>query len=73
MADEKKAILLRISGSLAEQLNLWAKDELRSVNAQIEYLLREAVRKRRGGGPTAQAQADEPHDEGNKSTSSTSD
>lgn len=45
---EKKAILLRISPELWEHLNRWAKDELRSVNAQIEYVLREAVRKRVG-------------------------
>ena len=30
-----------------EELNRWAKDDLRSLNAQIEYLLREAVRRRR--------------------------
>lgn len=30
-----------------DALNIWAKDELRSLNGQIEYLLREAVRKRR--------------------------
>jgi hypothetical protein len=30
-----------------DELNRWARDELRSVNAQIEYLLREAVRGRR--------------------------
>jgi hypothetical protein len=28
-----------------DELNRWAKDELRSLNAQIEYLLREAVRR----------------------------
>lgn len=32
-----------------EALQRWAKDELRSVNAQIEYVLREAVRRREGG------------------------
>ncbi len=47
MAD-KKPVLLRISPELWESLNRWAKDELRSVNAQIEYVLREAVRKRAG-------------------------
>jgi hypothetical protein len=47
MAD-KKPILLRISPELWESLNRWAADELRSVNAQIEYLLREAVRKQGG-------------------------
>jgi len=45
---EKKALLLRISPDLWENLNLWAKDELRSLNAQIEFILREAVRKRTG-------------------------
>ena len=51
MPDKKKAILLRISPELWARLNRWAADELRSVNAQIEYLLREAVRKRAGGKP----------------------
>jgi hypothetical protein len=45
---EKKAILLRISPELWEHLNRWAQDELRSLNAQIEYVLREAVRRRAG-------------------------
>ena len=44
--DKKKAILLRISPELWDALNVWARDELRSVNAQIEYVLREAARKR---------------------------
>jgi hypothetical protein len=43
----KKSILLRINPDLWNDLNRWANDELRSVNAQIEYLLREAVRKRK--------------------------
>ena len=46
---EKKSILLRISPELWEQLNRWAKDDLRSLNAQIEFVLREAT-KRRGRG-----------------------
>jgi hypothetical protein len=29
-----------------DELNRWAKDELRSLNAQIEYILREAIRRR---------------------------
>lgn len=49
VADQKKAILLRIPAELSDALNRWARDELRSVNAQIEYVLREAVRKRIGG------------------------
>lgn len=46
--DKKKAILLRISPELWNALNVWARDELRSLNAQVEYVLREAVRRRRG-------------------------
>ncbi len=43
----RKSFLLRLPPVLLEELNLWAADELRSVNAQIEYLLREAVRRQR--------------------------
>jgi len=43
----RKSFLLRISPELYEELNAWAAEELRSVNGQIEYLLREAVEKRR--------------------------
>ena len=42
---EKKAYPLRISASVLDAVQRWADDELRSVNAQIEYLLREALRK----------------------------
>ncbi len=45
---EKKAFLLRISPELWAELNRWAGDELRSVNGQIEYILRRAVEERRG-------------------------
>ena len=41
----RKALLLRISPELHEVLERWAADELRSVNAQIEYLLADAARK----------------------------
>ena len=44
MAD-KKAYPLRISAPVLDAVQRWADDELRSVNAQIEYLLREALRK----------------------------
>lgn len=46
MAD-KKDFLLRLDQQLWQELQAWASDELRSVNGQIEYLLREAVRQRR--------------------------
>ena len=42
----RKSFLLRISPALYEALESWAKQELRSVNGQVEYLLQEAVRKR---------------------------
>lgn len=42
---ERKRFLLRISPDLYVALEKWAADELRSVNAQIEYLLQQAVRK----------------------------
>ena len=48
--DARKPFLLRIDAALWAELDAWAKDELRSVNGQIEYLLKQAVRKRKGGG-----------------------
>ena len=48
---ERKSFLLRIDPALWAELEAWAQDELRSVNGQIEYLLRQAVQKRKGGLP----------------------
>ncbi len=58
---ERKAFLLRIDPELYEALSRWAEDELRSLNGQMEYLLRQATaqsgratrRDRAGGGATA--------------------
>lgn len=44
---QRKAFLLRLPPDLLDELNRWAKDELRSVNGQIEYVLREQLRQRR--------------------------
>jgi len=44
---DKKDFLLRLDQQLWQELQAWAADELRSVNGQIEYLLREAVRQHR--------------------------
>jgi hypothetical protein len=41
----KKAFPLRISEDIFEAMRRWSDDELRSVNAQIEYVLRDALRK----------------------------
>lgn len=43
---KKKAYPLRISVAVLEAMQGWADDDLRSVNAQIEYVLREALRKK---------------------------
>ena len=40
---ERKPFLLRIDPELFEALSRWAADELRSVNGQIEFLLRRAA------------------------------
>lgn len=45
---ERKPYLLRVPAELLDELARWAKDDLRSLNAQIEFVLREAVRRRRG-------------------------
>lgn len=42
---EKKAYPLRINAVVLDAIQAWADDELRSLNAQIEYVLREALRK----------------------------
>lgn len=45
---ERKSFLLRIAPELWADLEAWAADDLRSVNGQIEYLLKQAVLKRKG-------------------------
>ena len=42
---EKKAYPLRINAEVLAAAQRWADDELRSLNAQIEYVLRDALRK----------------------------
>jgi hypothetical protein len=41
---QRKAFLLRVDPELLEAVQRWADDDLRSLNAQIEFLLRRAVR-----------------------------
>lgn len=54
---ERKAILLRLDPALHDALRRWADDELRSLNAQVEFLLRRALqqagRARRGSDEAA--------------------
>jgi hypothetical protein len=40
---ERKAFLLRVDPRLLEALQRWADDDLRSLNGQLEYLLRQAL------------------------------
>jgi len=52
---DKKAYPLRINAEVLAAAQRWADDELRSLNAQIEYVLRDALRKAgrlpKGGAP----------------------
>lgn len=43
--NEKKAYPLRINAAVLQAMQRWSDDELRSLNAQIEYVLREALRR----------------------------
>ena len=45
---DRKPFLLRMDPALWEDLERWAQDELRSVNGQIEMILRQAVARRKG-------------------------
>ena len=47
MSDQKKQIPLRVSPTLYAELMQWAEDDFRSIKSQIEYLLTEAVKKRK--------------------------
>ena len=64
---EKKGFLLRLNPEMLVELERWAQDEFRSVNGQIEYLLNEALKKRRRAQKTTPDSASLPDDEG-KST-----
>ncbi len=46
---DKKAFLLRLPPDLLEELRKWAAQDLRSLNGHLEFLLREAVKRRKGG------------------------
>jgi hypothetical protein len=61
---ERKAFLLRLPPALHAELERWARDDLRSLNAQIEFLLARAVAERRktggGSGPPPQDSTQRP-------------
>ena len=45
--DEKKQVLLRLSNKLWRELSIWAEEDFRSLNSQIEYLLFSLIEKYR--------------------------
>ena len=44
--DERKSFLIRVDGALLNEVRRWADDELRSLNGQIEFILRQALKDR---------------------------
>jgi hypothetical protein len=46
----RKAFLLRLPPDLLAELRSWSSQELRSLNGHIEFLLRDALKRRKGGG-----------------------
>jgi hypothetical protein len=47
VAEDRKSFLLRLPPGLWKELEKWAAADLRSINGQIEFLLREAVARRK--------------------------
>jgi hypothetical protein len=57
--EKRMAFLLRLPPDLHAQLRGWAAQDLRSLNGQIEFLLREALRRRKGRGkPESKSEQD---------------
>jgi hypothetical protein len=56
---EKKPFLMRVDRELLEQLQRWANDDLRSLNGQIEFLLRDALKRAGRAAKSADAPAPE--------------
>ena len=52
---ERKAFLLRVDPALLEALQRWADDDLRSLNGQIEFVLRSALRQAGRGAANARS------------------
>jgi hypothetical protein len=61
---ERKAFLLRIDPTVLDAMQRWANDDLRSLNAQIEFVLRRALqeRGRLRAAPPASPESDTPND-----------
>jgi hypothetical protein len=53
--EDRKSFLLRINPALWKEIEAWAQEDMRSVNAQIEFLLKQAVIKHRGSSGDGEA------------------
>jgi hypothetical protein len=62
----RKSFLLRMDPHLHEALEAWAEQELRSLNGQIEFILKDAVNRRRRTLPGAE-EAKKPSSSGDES------
>ena len=58
--NKKKQIPLRLSTKLYNAIAAWAEDDFRSINGQIEYLLKECVRQRKKNGKYISDELDVP-------------
>lgn len=54
--ESRKSFLLRINPQLWKELEGWAEADMRSVNAQIEFILKQAVQRRKGSGASSSPQ-----------------
>ena len=61
---ERKTFLLRLNAEDLEALRRWAEDEFRSLNGQVEFILRQALKRQRGFQVSAPEQRDEGSVEG---------
>jgi hypothetical protein len=59
---ERKSFLLRIDAAVLQAMQRWANDDLRSLNAQIEFLLRDALR-RAGRAPGRESGGEPPKEQ----------
>ncbi len=64
----RKQVPLRLSPTLYAQLTAWAEEEFRSLNGQIEYLLTECVRHRRGAVGSSSRAENGPSDSGDNAS-----
>ena len=59
--NEKKQVPLRLNKKLWEELSSWAEDDFRSLNGQIEFLLSECIKRRKGRAADAEENPSDQH------------